>query len=348
MAVQKLRRLLAGVQSRLSACKYRPAKQLRERGSKLKTYNHTSQSYTHTHTHTHHPHRRPRGRALSVPAPTRCLGTNRPRDARGREPGRAGGAPEGAGTSRDSGAGRPWPCLSPQPAVPTRHHAAEPAPAIAERANWVPRPSGPARPDPAAPLRFPPLRPARGVLALLHDPGGHISLRRDSSLPALVPRRQAGACSRGRTPSETHTAPGRWLAPGRIPGWGASRRVGEAKPPRPSGWHKSAGGRAGGIGRRHLPRGVGLALGAADSQPGVPARAQGWRLQPRSVGSPAALLFAISLSFSPSWANSSLQKTFSLRFGPTSLLPSDSARRGRAKAAGAAVSERKTQKWLLA
>lgn len=38
MAVQKLRRLLAGVQSRLSACKYRPAKQLRERGSKLSVF----------------------------------------------------------------------------------------------------------------------------------------------------------------------------------------------------------------------------------------------------------------------------------------------------------------------
>ncbi|XP_053057325.1 translation initiation factor IF-2-like [Acinonyx jubatus] len=329
MAVQKLQRLLAGVQSRLSA-----------------SYNHTSQSYTHTHTHSTHTDALAGGRCQSQhpPAVWAPIG---PRTHAGESRAERAAHRRGPGPRETPGRAGPGPVSARSP--PSRPATTPRSRRRRAQEERTGSRGPPARPGPAAPLRFPPLRPARGVLALLHDPGGHISLRRDSSLPALVPRRQAGACSRGRTPSETHTAPGRWLAPGRIPGWGGPRRVAGAKPPRPPpGWHKSAGGRAGGIGRRHLPRGVGLTLGAADLQPGVPARAQGWRLQPRSVGSPAALFFAISLSFSPSLANSSLQKTFSLRFGPTSLLPSDSARRGRAKAAGAAVSERKTQKWLLA
>lgn len=64
-------------------------------------------------------------------------------DTRGLEPGRAGSAAEEAETLRDSGAEQPRPHLSPQPAVSTRRHGAERAPARSGRiANWVQRPCG--------------------------------------------------------------------------------------------------------------------------------------------------------------------------------------------------------------
>ncbi|XP_047710386.1 uncharacterized protein LOC125162896 [Prionailurus viverrinus] len=183
MAVQKLRRLLAGVQSRLSA-----------------SYNHPrSPTHTHTHTHTHTP---TPSRAGAVSPSTHPLFGHQ--SAPGRTQARAGQSGRRTGGGRDLERLRGGQALAvSQPAArrpdpPPRRGAGA---RERRRAKWVPRPSGPARPGPAAPLWFPPLRPARGVLALLHDPGGHISLRRDSSLPALVPRRQAGACSRERTPT---------------------------------------------------------------------------------------------------------------------------------------------------
>ncbi|XP_053746837.1 translation initiation factor IF-2 [Panthera pardus] len=335
MAVQKLRRLLAGVQSRLSA-----------------SYNHTSHSYTHTHTHTH-THTAPTptpSRAGAVSPSTHPLFGNQ--SAPGRTRARAGQS------GRRTGGGRDLERLRGGQALAVSQPAAR-------------------RPDP------PPRRGA-GARELRKSELGPEALRPGPAPRLLFGSRRcallAGSSRSSRTPGATSPCAGtrpcpHWSHVDRLaPAAGDARRARRTRPrdggslraeslagaapvgsrersphaPPPPRGHKSAGGRAGGIGRRHLPRGVGLAFGAANLQPGVPARAQGWRLQPRSVGSPAALLFAISLSFSPSLANSSLQKTFSLRFGPTSFLPSDSARRGRAKAAGAAVSERKTQKWLLA
>lgn len=49
------------------------------------------------------------------------------------------------------------------------------------------------------PFTFPPLPAALGLLAILDIPGGKSSQRQESSKPAPVPRRQAGACTRRRT-----------------------------------------------------------------------------------------------------------------------------------------------------
>lgn len=121
-----------------------------------------------------------------------------------RAPGRRPSPREPPGRTRT--AGKPQPHPGRRLAIPTRRHAAEPAPASPGKANGVRKPS--ARPTPVAPCslvlmvgshRSPWLACSSRSSRTL----GKIPLRQESAGPALVPRRQAGACTRGRKPRQT-------------------------------------------------------------------------------------------------------------------------------------------------
>lgn len=104
------------------------------------------------------------------------------------------------------------PRLCRQPAVLTRRDAPDAAPTAQGKRSGCRVPLA----DPTLgalghlhpPPRFPPLPAARGHLGIVHVPRGKSSQRQESSEPARVPRRQAGACTQRRTRTQTRTDSG--------------------------------------------------------------------------------------------------------------------------------------------
>lgn len=104
---------------------------------------------------------------------------------------------------RARAAGKLRPRLCRQPAVLTRRDAPDAAPTAQGKRTGCRVPLA----DPTLgalgnlhpPPRFPPLPAARGHLGIVHVPRGKSSQRQESSEPARVPRRQAGACTQRRT-----------------------------------------------------------------------------------------------------------------------------------------------------
>lgn len=155
---------------------------------------------------------------------------------------------------------------------------------------------------------------------------GKIPLRRASVRPALITRRQAGACTWGRTPRQTHTDTGTHAGEHAGPApvallqapslAGAARVSGSQRrsPPATLGSHGCAGGRAACIGRatlREAGRGRRWEQLPGAWGPCPSGRAGGTISSPLVSSCPSV---AISISFSPSFINSSFPKTFSHRY----------------------------------
>lgn len=215
-------------------------------------------------------------------------------------------------------AGKPWPRLGPQPAVPTRCHAADPAPTSSGNSELSPE-GPPACPTPAAPCslalpvgsRRSPMLPSSSQSSTTP---GKISLSQESARLALLPRRQAGACIWGRRHAERDTRRhpdarrprDRGSIPGRVPGGGGPgpvRREGCLLRPWVS---RCAGSCAGWISRATLSKAV---WGHCSAQ--LPC-ALG-----RAISSPLASL----LCHFPSLRKLFISKNCLLRLQPPPLLP---------------------------
>lgn len=135
--------------------------------------------------------------------------------------------------------GKSRPRLGSQPVIPTLRQATDPTPTSSGKANCVRRPSGSSHPggalQPALLVGSRCSGPLAGSLRSSMTPG-KIPLCQESARPALITRRQAGACTWERTPRQTHTDTGTHAggtrracacgsAPGPVPGWGGPGRV---------------------------------------------------------------------------------------------------------------------------
>lgn len=235
-------------------------------------------------------------------------------------PGRRPNPREPPGRTRP--AGKPRPHLGRRPAIPTRCHAADPAPASPGKANCVRKPS--ARPTPVAPCsRVLMVSSHRGWRAPRDPPGSQGKSPCARSLPGqhwspvdrLAPA--LGAASRDRhgdaLRGHTQGPPRLWLRSRPRPCLGRPRSDSQRKPPPVTpGSHRCAGGCVGCTGRPILSEASQDRAARNSGEPGVLHRTA----RVEAMSSPLVSsrpYFAISLFFGPSFVNSSFQKTFSLR-----------------------------------
>lgn len=260
------------------------------------------------------------------------LHTNLPfdhRPARGacrREQCRGGGAGEEAepsGTARADSTSRQAPATSrPAAGHPSPPPRRRPGARKPRKSELRPEALGSSHPggslQPGAHGQFPPWLACSSRSSRIP---GKIPLRQESAGPALVPRRQAGACTRGRKPRQTRDAlrghtqgpPRLWLRSRPRPCLGRPRSDSQRKPPPVTpGSHRCAGGCVGCTGRPILSEASQDRAARNSSEPGVLHRTA----RVEAMSSPLVSsrpYFAISLFFGPSFVNSSFQKTFSLR-----------------------------------